>query len=144
MFDFISGKFIGLDTTVENFDFFGGSEEDRKPLEKHNEIRNESYRKQSLEVCRDIRTPKQKTLRKPITLESIIGRKILKDFGITKEEFLKGIFPKTFVDDKGITRELNPEFLKWIFANRNDSPEEFTEKIEKKNKEFREKNKVSA
>ena len=140
MYDFITKEYRGLNESEEAGVVFGM---DLKELRKELAIREQNYKEQSLKVGRDIRFPKkEKRLRKPITLESITGQQILKDFGLTKEEFLKGIFPKTFVDEDGITKELNPEFLKWIFANRNDSPEEFTEKIEKKNKEFREKIKL--
>ena len=76
MYDFITGKYRGLDETEEAAVAFGL---DPKVWREHRVKSNESYEKQSLEVGKDVRFPKPKkeTKKYPLTFESKAGKEIM-------------------------------------------------------------------
>ena len=93
MYDFITGKFRGLDQVDEAAVAFGL---DPKIWREHRVRSNESYEKQSLEVGRDVRfrKPKKETKKYPLTFESEVGKSIM-----ANKELLKTPFGKRLVEE---------------------------------------------
>jgi hypothetical protein len=78
MYDFITGKYRGLDETEEGAVAFCM---DLKQVRKLNAERDEQYKKLSDEVGRDVRFPKPKLKKEPkkypLTFESEVGKSIM-------------------------------------------------------------------
>ena len=86
MYDFITGKYRGLDQREEGLVAFGMNPEDLKEANKDIADRDERFKEMSLEVGRDLRFPKPKkeTKKYPLTFESDAGKEIIANKGLLK------------------------------------------------------------
>ena len=64
MYDFITGKYRGLDQREEGLVAFGMNPEDLKEANKDIADRDERFKEMSLEVGRDLRFPTEKELKR--------------------------------------------------------------------------------
>ena len=92
MFDFITGKFKGLNQVEEAANAFGM---DMKHIRKEEAIREQNYKEQSLKAGKDIRfpKPKKKIDCNPLTFESEAGKRIM-----ANKEILSTPLGKKFED----------------------------------------------
>ena len=93
MYDFITGKYRGLDQTEEGAIAFGM---DLEQVRKYNADRDEEYKKLSMEFGRDMRfpTPRKENKKYPLTFESEAGKEIM-----ANKELLKTPLGKKFVEE---------------------------------------------
>ena len=92
MYDFIDGKYRGLDQREEDLVIFGI---DPKVGREERVRRNKQYKEMSLEAGRDMRFPKPKkeTKKYPLTFESKAGKEIM-----ANKELLKTPLGKKLVE----------------------------------------------
>ena len=92
MYDFITGEYRGLSEVEDAAVAFGL---DLEQVIADEAKREESYRKQSIEVGRDVRfrKPKKETEKHPLTFESEAGKAIM-----ANKELLKTPFGKKLVE----------------------------------------------
>ena len=91
MYDFITGKYRGLDQREEGLIAFGMNPEDLKEANKDMADRDERFKEMSLEVGRDLRFPKPKKEAKkyPLTFESEAGKEIIANKKLLKTPLVK-------------------------------------------------------